>query len=129
MIDWTYFSVNNVPAADALDLKEKNRLALEQLDLQIQKLLADTSVLIDKSRGGYVKIQILDHLNKPFSHSSSMSLQEVANFFQVSKKTISIRLADGMPWLYQNKTFYIKKLITDSKVNLLLVKLIHLMSK
>ena len=84
MNDWTYFSVKNVPAADALDLKEKNRLALEQLDLQVQKLLADTSVLIDKSRGGYVKIQILDHLNKPFS--SSKSLQEVANFFQVSKK-------------------------------------------
>jgi hypothetical protein len=67
-----------------LDLKEQNRLALEQLDLQVQKLLADTSVLIDKSRGGYVKIKILDLLNKPFS--SSMSLQEVANFFQVSKK-------------------------------------------
>jgi len=92
-------------------LKTKNRLALEQLDLQVQKLLADTSVLIDKSRGGYVKIKILDHLNKPFS--SSMSLQEVANFFQVSKKTISRRLADGMPLLYKNKTFYIKKLITQ----------------
>jgi hypothetical protein len=37
-----------------------------------------------------------------------MSLQEVANFFQVSKKTISRRLADGMPLLYQNKTFYFK---------------------
>ena len=84
MNDWTYFSVKNVPAVDALGLKEKNRLALEQLDLQIQKLLADSYVLIDKSRGGYVKFQILDHLNKPFS--SSMSLQEVANFFQVSKK-------------------------------------------
>ena len=98
-----------------MGLKEKNRLALEQLDLQIQKLLADSYVLIDKSRGGYVKFQILDHLNKPFS--SSMSLQEVANFFQVSKKkqkkTISRRLADGMPLLYQNKTFYIKKLITQ----------------
>jgi hypothetical protein len=95
-----------------LGLKEKNRLALEQLDLQIQKLLADSYVLIDKSRGGYVKFQNLDHLNKPFS--SSMSLQEVANFFQVSKKkTISRRLADGMPLLYQNKTFYIKKLITQ----------------
>jgi len=68
-----------------LDFKEKNRLALEQLDLQVKKLLADTYVLIDKSRGGYVKFKILDHLNKPFS--SSMSLQEVANFFQVSKKT------------------------------------------
>jgi hypothetical protein len=67
-----------------LDLKEQNRLALEQLDLQVQKLLADTSVLIDKRRGGYVKIKILDHLNKPFS--SSMTLQEVANFFQVYKK-------------------------------------------
>ena len=45
-----------------------------------------------------------------------MNLQEVANFFQVSKKTnkkISRRLADGMPLLYQNKTFYIKKLITQ----------------
>jgi hypothetical protein len=52
-----------------LDLKEQNRLALEQLDLQIQKLLADTSVLIDKSRGGYVNFKILDHLNKPFSSS------------------------------------------------------------
>ena len=68
-----------------MDFKEKNRLALEQLDLQVKKLLADTYVLIDKSRGGYVKFKILDHLNKPFS--SSMSLQEVANFFQVSKKT------------------------------------------
>lgn len=68
-----------------MDLKEKNRLALEQLDLQVQKLLADTSVLIDKSRGGYVKIKNLDLLNKPFS--SSLSLQEVENFFQVSKKT------------------------------------------
>ena len=111
MSDWTYFSVKNVPAGDALDLKENNRLSLEQLDLQVQKLLADTSVLIDKSRGGYVKIKILDHLNKPFS--SSMSLQEVTNFFQVSKKTISRRLADGMPLHYQNKTFYIKKLITQ----------------
>jgi hypothetical protein len=27
----------NVPAADALDLEEKNRLALEQLDLQVKK--------------------------------------------------------------------------------------------
>jgi hypothetical protein len=67
-----------------LDFKEKNRLALEQLDLQVQKLLADTSVLIDKSRGGYVKIKILDLLNKPFS--SSLCLQEVANFFQVYKQ-------------------------------------------
>lgn len=67
MNDWTYFSVKIVPEAVALDLKEQNRLALEQLELQVQKLLADTSVLIDKSRGGYVKIKILDHLNKPFS--------------------------------------------------------------
>jgi hypothetical protein len=52
-----------------LDLKEKNRLALEQLDLQIKKLLADTYVLIDKSRGGYVNFNFLDLLNKPFSSS------------------------------------------------------------
>jgi hypothetical protein len=50
-----------------LDLKEKNRLALEQLDLQVQKLLAETSVLIVKSRGGYVNFKFLDHINKPFS--------------------------------------------------------------
>jgi cytochrome c553 len=61
----------------------------------------------------------LDPLNKPFSSSMSLqevAIQEVANFFQVSKKTkqnktkkktISRRLADGMPLLYQNKTFYI----------------------
>jgi hypothetical protein len=45
-------------------LKQSSKAAL-----QVQKLLADTSVLIDKSRGGYVKIKILDHLNKPFSSS------------------------------------------------------------
>lgn len=68
MNDWTYFSVKNDTEAYAWDLKEKkNWLALEQLDLKIKKLLADTYVLIDKSRGGYVQIQNLDHLNKPFS--------------------------------------------------------------
>ena len=113
MIDWTYFTIKEVPEPEALDLKGKNRLALEQLDLQVQKLLDDTSVLIEKSRGGYVNIQICYHLNKPFS--SSLSLQEVANFFQVSKKTISRRLVDGMPLLYQNKTFYVKKLIKLKK--------------
>lgn len=75
-----YFSLKNVPAADTWDFKEQNRLALEQLDLQVQKLLADTSVLIDKSRGGYIKFQILVHLNKPFS--SSMSSSKVVNYYK-----------------------------------------------
>lgn len=96
-------------------LKKKNRLALEQLDLQVQikKLLADTSVLIDKSRGGYVKFKNLDHLNKPFS--SSMSLQEVAIFFQVSKKKQKNfkKISCWYAFTYLNKTFYIKKLITQ----------------
>ena len=107
MIDRTYFSVKDVPVTDALGLKVQNRLAIEQLDLQVKQILEDTSILINKIRGGYVKVQIFDHLTKPFS--STMSLQEVADFFQVSKKTISRRLVDGMPLLHNNSKFYVKK--------------------
>jgi hypothetical protein len=46
-----------LPAYPSLGLKRKkkqNRLALEQLDLQVQKLLADTSVLIDKKKQRWI---------------------------------------------------------------------------
>jgi hypothetical protein len=99
MNDWTYFTDNGI----------SNRLAAEQLDLQIQQLLSDTSVIIDKNRGGYVKIQILDDQAKSFS--SPMSKQEVADFFHVSIKTISRRLVDGKPLVHQNRNFYIQHVV------------------
>jgi len=48
MNDWTFFLT---------DKGIQNNLAIEQLDLLIQQLLADTYVFNDRRRGSYVKFK------------------------------------------------------------------------
>lgn len=107
MNDWTYFKDKGEDVA-------RIKLAIEQLNLQIQQLLADTSIVVNNSRGSYVKFQIFSleenvaaAKTNPFS--APMSIQEVADFFQVSVKTISRRSIDGKPLIHQQKCFYIKR--------------------
>lgn len=106
MNDWTYFTDKGI----------QNKLAIEQLNLQIQQLLADTTVKVNNSRGSYVKFQIFpqEEVNQTNSLYNPMSIQEVADFFQVSIKTISRRSIDGKPLVHQNKNFYIKRVNKSS---------------
>jgi len=95
MNDWTYTK------------GDQKKLAIDQLDLKFKQLLADNSVVNVRTRGSYVKIKICPLEGN--SVYSPMSIQEVADFFQVSIKTISRRLADGKPLMHQNSSFYVKR--------------------
>jgi len=98
MNDWTFFLT---------DKGVQNNLAIEQLDLLIQQLLADTYLFNDRRRGSYVKFKIFPLEGPRNSTYSPLNIQEVADFFQVSKKTIS--RVDGKPLIHQNSSFYIKR--------------------